>query len=68
MNDLKLLAEKMDADDPLASWRDRFVIPDGLTYLDGNSLGVLPAHVPPRVADAVTSCCSSFSTRLPNSG
>ncbi len=33
-------AEAYDADDPLATWRDEFVIPDDdLAYLDGNSLG-----------------------------
>lgn len=31
-----------DASDPLASFRDRLVIPDGVIYLDGNSLGPLP--------------------------
>lgn len=54
MDDLKQLADDLDAGDPLGRWRDRFVIPDGLIYLDGNSLGVLPAHVPARVADTVT--------------
>ena len=32
-------ALRADADDPLASLRDRFGLPDGVIYLDGNSLG-----------------------------
>jgi kynureninase len=37
-------AEALDAKDPLAAWRDEFVIPDpDLVYLDGNSLG-MPAR------------------------
>ena len=36
-------AESLDADDPLASWRDEFVTGDPhLVYLDGNSLGMTP--------------------------
>ena len=36
-------AEQLDAADPLAVWRNEFVIPDpGLVYLDGNSLGRTP--------------------------
>jgi kynureninase len=46
--------QRLDAQDPLRRHRDRFVVPEGLIYLDGNSLGMLPAHVPARIADVVT--------------
>ena len=42
-----------DARDPLAFVRERFVLPDGLIYLDGNSLGALPKAVAPRLRQAV---------------
>ncbi|AZM76526.1 kynureninase [Streptomyces sp. KPB2] len=45
-------AEQLDAVDGLAAVRERFVL-DDVTYLDGNSLGALPAHVPARVDDVV---------------
>ncbi|MFI5687311.1 kynureninase [Streptomyces sp. NPDC051636] len=45
-------AEKLDGADELAPLRDRFVL-DDTVYLDGNSLGALPANVPDRVADVV---------------
>ena len=46
-------AEQLDAEDPVAAARDRFVLPAGLVYLDGNSLGALPAAVPDVVRDVV---------------
>jgi kynureninase len=42
---------QMDAADPLASARDSFVLPDGVIYLDGNSLGALPRATPERLAE-----------------
>ena len=46
-------AQALDAADPLASYRDRFVLPADTIYLDGNSLGVLPAAVPDRIATVI---------------
>jgi kynureninase len=43
----------LDADDPLAPMRAQFHIPDGLIYLDGNSLGVLPVATAARVQQVV---------------
>ncbi|HEY2704123.1 MAG TPA: kynureninase [Candidatus Dormibacteraeota bacterium] len=44
----------LDAADPLAPMRERFLLDDGVVYLDGNSLGALPAATPPRLATMVT--------------
>jgi kynureninase len=46
-------AEAFDAVDPLAGFRDRFVIPDGVVYLDGNSLGCLPRASAERLRQTV---------------
>ncbi|MBT9292462.1 kynureninase [Hyphomicrobiaceae bacterium 22] len=43
----------LDAADPLASLRDRFDLPEGVIYLDGNSLGALPKGVAERVEQVV---------------
>ena len=52
MSELTVKAEKLDAADELAGKRAEFVL-DEVVYLDGNSLGALPAAVPDRVADVV---------------
>ena len=46
-------AEALDAADPLAHFRDRFALREGLIYLDGNSLGALPKATPARVAETI---------------
>jgi kynureninase len=42
-------AKRLDAGDPLTFARKRFRVPDQLIYLDGNSLGALPAAAAERV-------------------
>lgn len=42
-----------DAADPLAPLRDRFDLPDGVIYLDGNSLGARPHTALERARDVV---------------
>jgi kynureninase len=46
-------AKQRDAIDSLAFVRERFSIPNGLTYLDGNSLGALPVATPARVEELI---------------
>ena len=43
----------LDARDPLAALRGEFQLPEGVIYLDGNSLGVLPKATAARVQDVV---------------
>ena len=42
-----------DAQDPLRTLRDRFALPAGQIYLDGNSLGLAPKATAARVAQVV---------------
>lgn len=46
-------AASLDAADPLRAFRDRFVLPEGTIYLDGNSLGCLPKATAPKIAELV---------------
>lgn len=39
-------AQELDAADPLSGYREKFHVPDGVIYLDGNSLGCLPKATP----------------------
>lgn len=43
----------LDAADPLSAKRDDFALPEGVIYLDGNSLGALPRRVVARMRQAV---------------
>lgn len=52
MSEFATRAGALDAADELAGVRKQFVL-DEVVYLDGNSLGALPANVPGRVEDVV---------------
>lgn len=45
--------ETLDARDPLAFARDRFHLPEGVVYLDGNSLGALPKATAERIQTVI---------------
>ncbi|MGA8513438.1 MAG: kynureninase [Burkholderiaceae bacterium] len=45
--------QALDAADPLRSLRDLFHLPQGVIYLDGNSLGALPKATPARLAQVI---------------
>ena len=45
--------QSLDANDPLRALKLQFNLPEGVIYLDGNSLGVLPASAAARVSAVV---------------
>jgi kynureninase len=44
----------LDAADPLASFRSQFALPEGVIYLDGNSLGALPKKTQQVIANVIS--------------
>ena len=55
MHDQSLMAaQERDSNDPLAAKRDAFVLPDGVIYLDGNSLGPLPRNAAAQISSTVS--------------
>ncbi len=46
-------ARELDRADPLGEYRAQFDLPEGVIYLDGNSLGALPRATPDRLAEVV---------------
>ncbi|MFG2598510.1 kynureninase [Streptomyces sp. NPDC048462] len=53
MSDLQERARALDTADELAPLRELFTL-DDTVYLDGNSLGALPRHVPARLQEVLT--------------
>ncbi|MFG3138978.1 kynureninase [Streptomyces sp. NPDC048211] len=53
MSDLQERAQALDTADELAPLRKLFTL-DDTVYLDGNSLGALPRHVPARLQEVLT--------------
>ncbi len=45
--------EREDAADPLRSWQGAFYLPEGLIYLDGNSLGPMPKKALEQLEQAI---------------
>jgi len=45
----------LDRADPLAALRDEFTLPEGVVYLDGNSLGALPRRTAARLTEVAGS-------------
>jgi kynureninase len=53
VDDRHARATQLDAQSRVGHARSRFALPDGVIYLDGNSLGALPRAVPDAIANVV---------------
>ncbi|MFD5036037.1 kynureninase [Streptomyces sp. NPDC058377] len=62
MSDFKERADALDTADELAALRELFTL-DDTVYLDGNSLGALPRHVPARMQDVIARQWGSLRIR-----
>ena len=61
-------AQALDAADPLAPYRAQFLCPDGVIYLDGNSLGQLPLATMDASAQAISAAWGQRLIRGWNEG
>lgn len=52
--DLETRAAVLDANDTLSGYRENFHVPEGMIYLDGNSLGLMPKSAETRVASVAS--------------
>lgn len=52
--DDRAACEQLDREDGLKHFRDRFDLPEGIIYLDGNSLGAMPRTVPSALFQAAS--------------
>jgi kynureninase len=52
-SDIPASIRELDEKDPLRDFRARFALPPGIIYLDGNSLGAMPAATAPRLNEVI---------------